>query len=127
MAGIGGIGKSRLSWEFENIDGLAADTWWHRGRCVAYGDGISFWALAEMVRGRAGILEDEDSAIALGKLRAALGEHVHDAEERRFIEPRLSQLLGLEARASGDQENLFSAWRLFFERLAEQGADHLGL
>ncbi len=80
-----------------------------------------------MVRGRAGILEDEDSATALGKLRAALTDHVHDAEERRFIEPRLSQLLGLEARASGDQENLFSAWRLFFERLAEQHADHPGL
>jgi predicted ATPase/uncharacterized protein (DUF2267 family) len=120
VAGVGGIGKSRLSWEFEKyIDGLAANTWWHKGRCLAYGDGVAFWALAEMVRGRAGILEDEDSADALAKLRATLDLYLPDPEERRFVEPRLSQLLGLEARGSGDQENLFSAWRLFFERVAD--------
>ena len=120
VIGIGGIGKSRLAWEFEKyIDGLAMDAWWHRGRCLAYGDGVAFWALAEMVRMRAGIAEDEDSATALPKLRASLDEHIHDADERRFVEPRLAQLLGLEARGSGDQENLFSAWRIFFERLAD--------
>jgi predicted ATPase/class 3 adenylate cyclase len=120
VSGVGGIGKSRLAWEFEKyIDGLAAETWWLRGRCLAYGEGIAFWALAEMVRGRAGILEDEDSASAGQKLRSALERHVPVADERRFIEPRLLQLLGLEARAAGDQENLFSAWRLYFERLAD--------
>ena len=120
VIGIGGIGKSRLAWEFEKyIDGLAADVWWHRGRCLAYGDGVAFWALAEMVRMRAGILEDEDSESALPKLRATLEENIPDVEERRFVEPRLAQLLGLEARGPGDQENLFSAWRIFFERLAD--------
>ena len=120
VIGIGGIGKSRLAWEFEKyIDGLAADVWWHRGRCLAYGDGVAFWALAEMVRGRAGILEDEENATALPKLRASLEEHIPDADERRFVEPRLAQLLGIEARGTGDQENLFSAWRIFFERLAD--------
>ena len=120
VIGIGGIGKSRLAWEFEKyIDGLAADVWWHRGRCLAYGDGVAFWALAEMVRGRAGILEDEENATALPKLRASLEEHIPDADERRFVEPRLAQLLGIEARGAGDQENLFSAWRIFFERLAD--------
>jgi predicted ATPase/class 3 adenylate cyclase len=120
VIGIGGIGKSRLAWEFEKyIDGLAADAWWHRGRCLAYGDGVAFWALGEMVRMRAGIVEDEETAPALEKLRAALDEHIPDSEERRFIEPRLAQLLGLEARGPGDQENLFSAWRIFFERLAD--------
>ena len=120
VIGIGGIGKSRLAWEFEKyIDGLAADVWWHRGRCLAYGDGVAFWALAEMVRMRAGIVEDEDSESALPKLRATLEENIPDVEERRFVEPRLAQLLGLEARGPGDQENLFSAWRIFFERLAD--------
>ncbi len=120
VIGIGGIGKSRLAWEFEKyIDGLAADVWWHRGRCLAYGDGVAFWALAEMVRGRAGMLEDEENATALPKLRASLEEHIPDADERRFVEPRLAQLLGIEARGAGDQENLFSAWRIFFERLAD--------
>ena len=120
VIGIGGIGKSRLAWEFEKyIDGLAAGSWWHRGRCLAYGDGVAFWALAEMVRMRAGIVEDEETASALPKLLAALEEHIADPDERRFVEPRLAQLLGLEARGPGDQENLFSAWRIFFERLAD--------
>jgi class 3 adenylate cyclase/tetratricopeptide (TPR) repeat protein len=120
VIGVGGIGKSRLAWEFEKyVDGLAEDAWWHRGRCLAYGDGVAFWALAEMVRGRAGIVEDEDSASASAKLRATVDELVPDANERRFVEPRLAQLLGLEDRGPGDQANLFSAWRLFLERMSE--------
>ncbi len=119
--GVGGIGKSRLAWEFEKyIDGLVADTLWHSGRCLAYGDGVAFWALAEMVRGRAGIIEDEESSSALAKLRAAIEQYVHDPQERRFIAPRLAHLLGLEEGAAGDQENLFAAARMFFERVADE-------
>jgi class 3 adenylate cyclase/tetratricopeptide (TPR) repeat protein len=120
VIGIGGIGKSRLAWEFEKyFDGLAADAWWHRGRCLAYGDGVAFWALAEMVRGRAGIVEDEDSVSASAKLRASVDQLVPDPNERRFVEPRLAQLLGLEDRPPGDEANLFAAWRLFFERMSD--------
>ncbi|HEU5264920.1 MAG TPA: adenylate/guanylate cyclase domain-containing protein, partial [Gaiellaceae bacterium] len=122
VVGIGGIGKSRLAWEFEKyIDGLAGEVWWHSGRCLAYGDGVAFWALAEMVRGRAGIVEDEESTSARAKLRAALEEHLPDPQERKFVEPRLAHLLGLEEGAVGDQENLFAAARMFFERLAQTG------
>jgi class 3 adenylate cyclase/tetratricopeptide (TPR) repeat protein len=122
VVGIGGIGKSRLGWEFEKyIDGLADDVWWHSGRCLAYGDGVAFWALAEMLRGRAGILEDEEPASARAKLRAAVEEHVPDPQERRFVEPRLAHLLGLEEGVAGDQENLFASARMFFERLAQTG------
>ncbi len=122
VVGIGGIGKSRLGWEFEKyIDGLVGDVWWHSGRCLAYGDGVAFWALGEMVRGRAGILEDEDATSARNKLRSAVDEHVADPEERRFVEPRLAHLLGLDESPLGDQENLFAAARMFFERLAQTG------
>jgi predicted ATPase len=121
VMGVAGIGKSRLSWEFEKyIDGLIDDVWWHRGRCLAYGDGVAYWALAEMVRMRCGIVEGEGSASAREKLRAALAEHIPDLEERQWVEPRLAHLLALEEGAAGDQENLFSAWRILFERLAEQ-------
>jgi class 3 adenylate cyclase/tetratricopeptide (TPR) repeat protein len=121
VGGIAGIGKSRLSWEFEKyIDGLIDDVWWHRGRCLAYGDGVAYWALAEMVRMRCGIFEDEEPVSASEKLRAALTEHLTDSEERQWVEPRLAHLLGLEAAPIGDQENLFSAWRILFERLADQ-------
>ncbi len=122
VVGIGGIGKSRLAWEFyKYIDGLAEDVWWHSGRCLAYGDGVAFWALAEMLRGRAGILEDEEATAARDKLRSAIEEHLSDSQERRFVEPRLAHLLGLEEAATGDQENLFAAARMFFERLAATG------
>jgi class 3 adenylate cyclase/tetratricopeptide (TPR) repeat protein len=121
VIGIAGIGKSRLSWEFEKyVDGLADDYWWHRGRCLSYGEGVAYWALAEMVRMRCDIAEDEDPASALKKLRAALAEYIPDPDERRWAEPRLAHLLGLEEGAPGDQENLFSAWRILFERLAER-------
>ena len=120
VLGLAGIGKSRLSWEFEKyIDGLIDDSRWHRGRCLAYGEGVAFWALSEMVRGRAGILEDEESSSARHKLHVSVLEHINDPEEQRFVEPRLAHLLGLEERGPGDQENLFSAWRIFFERMSE--------
>ena len=122
VVGVAGIGKSRLSWEFEKyIDGLAATVWWHRGRCLSYGEGVAYWALAEMVRGRAKIVEDESQDAAAAKLRAVLELHVPDSAEREWIEPRLLQLLGLSDRTAPDREDLFSAWRRFFERLAEQG------
>jgi predicted ATPase len=122
VVGVAGIGKSRLAWEFEKyIDGLVDNVWWHRGRCLSYGDGVAYWALAEMVRGRAQILEDEDAAGSAAKLRASLELHVSDPVEREWIEPRLLHLLGLAERSAPDREDLFSAWRRFFERLAEQG------
>jgi predicted ATPase/class 3 adenylate cyclase len=121
VVGVAGTGKSRLSWEFEKyVDGLIDDVWWHRGRCLAYGDGVAFWALAEMVRMRCRIVEEEEPASARAKLRATLAEHISDTEERQWVEPRLAHLLALEGAPPGDQENLFSAWRILFERLAEQ-------
>jgi class 3 adenylate cyclase/tetratricopeptide (TPR) repeat protein len=122
VQGVAGIGKSRLVWEFNKyIDGLLEDVWWHQGRCLAYGEGVAFWALAEMVRGRAGILEDEESSSALPKLIASVDAHVPDDGERRFVAPRLAHLLGFEEGGVGDQENLFAACRIFFERLADEG------
>jgi predicted ATPase/class 3 adenylate cyclase len=120
VTGIGGIGKSRLAWEFfKYMDGLPQTTLWHRGRCLAYGEGVTYWALADMVRMRCRIAEDEAPASALAKLQATLLEYVLDEEERRFVEPRLAHLLGLEERQAQAQEELFGAWRLFFERLAD--------
>ena len=121
VLGIAGIGKSRLVWEFfKYFDGLANDTWWHRGRCLSYGEGVTYWALADMVKMRCRIAEEEEPASAAAKLRATLEEHIPDQEERRWIEPRLAHLLGLEDRTAVDKEDLFAAWRLLFERLAEQ-------
>jgi class 3 adenylate cyclase/tetratricopeptide (TPR) repeat protein len=117
--GTAGAGKSRLAWEFEKyVDGLAEEVRWHRGRCLAYGDGVAYWALAEMVRMRARIGDDDHAEAAQAKLSETLAAIVHDPAERAFLEARLAHLLGLAERSAPDQEDLFSAWRIFFERLA---------
>ena len=117
--GIAGIGKSRLAWEFfKYMDGLPQITYWHRGRCLSYGEGVTYWALADMVRMRCRISEDEQPASALLKLKAVVSEHVLDDEERRFVEPRVAHLLGLEEGPRYERDELFAAWRVFFERLA---------
>ena len=122
VTGIGGIGKSRLAREFGRyVDGLTELYYWHTGRCPAYGEGITFWALGEMVRRRAEIAEGEDPEQARRKLTAAVGEYVTDPSEHAWVEPRLAFLLGLEERPSGSGEELFAAWRLFFERLSDTG------
>ncbi len=120
LVGIPGIGKSRLAWEFiKYMDGLADTINWQRGRCLAYGEGVTYWALAEIVRMRAGIVEGEEPASAVAKLRDTLVEYMPDESERHWVEPRLAHLVGLESRVATDPTELFSAWRLFFERLAE--------
>ena len=117
VIGPGGIGKSRLAWEFlKHLDGLVDRVWWHAGRSPAYGEGITFWALGEMIRGRAGLIEADDEATSRARIAATVREHVTDPAEAAWIEPALLALLGLDARVGPEQ--LFAAWRTFFERLA---------
>jgi class 3 adenylate cyclase/tetratricopeptide (TPR) repeat protein len=122
VVGIAGIGKSRLAEELEKyLDGLVDNVWWHQGRSPAYGEGVTFWALGEMVRRRAGVAEIDDEAGTRQKVAATLAEFVTDDEERRWIAPALYALLGLEDAPSGKREELFAAWRTFFERVADRG------
>ena len=88
--GQAGIGKSRLAWELEKyLDGVVETILWHEGRSPAYGEGISYWALAEMVRGRAGITESDDPATSRARLGEILAQMVPDDAERKWIEQSL--------------------------------------
>src|SRR4051794_16235376 len=119
VSGDAGSGKSRLLWElFKYVDGIEDQRYWHQGRCPSYGEGVAYWALAEMIRARAGIAEDEEASSARTKLEAAVERFVGDERERRLVEPRLAHLLGIEQRTASEPADLFSGWRLFFERMA---------
>jgi class 3 adenylate cyclase/tetratricopeptide (TPR) repeat protein len=118
VMGPAGIGKTRLAWEFSKyLDGLIDTVWFHDGRSPAYGDGISLWALGEMVRRRAGLIETDDEPTTRLKIAETVAEHIPDDGERRWIEPALLALLGIDTDAVASDQ-LFGAWRTFFERMA---------
>jgi class 3 adenylate cyclase/tetratricopeptide (TPR) repeat protein len=120
IMGQGGVGKSRLAWEFQKyLDGLSELIYWHQGRSPSYGAGVSFWALGEMVRMRAGIGESDDDETTRARLAETLHQFVPDPAERQALEGPLLQLLGIGEAHGRERSELFSAWRTFFERVAE--------
>jgi hypothetical protein len=66
--GDAGVGKSRLTREFVERTGVRL----LQGRCLPYGDGITYWALGEVAKGHAGVLETDPAPVALAKLRASV-------------------------------------------------------
>src|SRR5215203_762860 len=119
VTGQAGIGKSRLASEFEAyVARLAPQVAWLRGRCLSYGEGVAFWALSEMVRHRLGLWADQAGDAARAKLAERLQQWIPDEKERGFVEPRLWVLIDASDRDFTRQE-LFAAWRLFFERLSD--------
>ena len=101
--------------------GLSTFTWWHRGRCLAYGDGVAFWALSEAVRARLGLVEGDVGPVVATKLDEALEGFVADQAERDWLRPRLAVLVG--AGGGGfSREDLFAAWTAFFEHMAAGNA-----
>ncbi len=122
IIGEGGIGKSRLGWEFlKYIDGLVETIYWHEGRSPAYGDGVTFWAVAEMIRRRADISETDSDDSARLALRAALDQYIDEPADRDWVEPRLAAVLGLGTAPAGDRSELDAAARSFFEGVSRGG------
>ncbi|MGB2874912.1 MAG: adenylate/guanylate cyclase domain-containing protein [Gaiellaceae bacterium] len=118
IVGEPGVGKSRLVAEFFHyIDDRPELILWRQGRCLPYGEGISFWALGEIVKAQAGILESDSPEVAAGKLDAALPA---EAEDRDWLRARLAPLVGAEGEPA-DREESFTAWRRFLESLAATG------
>jgi class 3 adenylate cyclase/tetratricopeptide (TPR) repeat protein len=122
VCGPAGVGKSRLGWEFEKyVDGIAETVLWHRGRCLSYGEGVAFWPLAEIVRQRLGIAEDDPVEVTRAKLDEGVARFIPE-HERDYVAARLARLLAAERPGERGKtlarEELFAGWRLFFERLA---------
>jgi class 3 adenylate cyclase/tetratricopeptide (TPR) repeat protein len=119
LIGVPGIGKSRLIVELLTVVDIDAEIiWWRQGRCLPYGAGISFWALGEMAKAQAGVLETDSAEQAETKLRDAVTTLVADPSEAEWVLSHLRPLLGLPG-ATADQSERFAAWRRFFEALGE--------
>ena len=117
IVGEPGIGKSRLVAELARRvdDGPLAVTW-RQGRCLPFGANVTFWALSEIVRSCAGVLESDGVARTEARLEAVLPA----SADRDLLRARLRPLLGLEAEEASREEN-FAAWRAFLEVQAAQG------
>ncbi|HZT94068.1 MAG TPA: AAA family ATPase [Gaiellaceae bacterium] len=121
LVGVPGIGKSRLVAELFQI--LEADPElinWRQGRSLPYGERVSFWALGEIVKAHAGILESDDAAAADGKLAAMVEALTEDEAEREWLTRHTRPLVGLEGAERAEREEAFAAWRRLLEAAAEQ-------
>jgi tetratricopeptide (TPR) repeat protein len=123
LVGVPGIGKSRLVFElFQMLEsGDYGLVYWRHGRSLPYGDGITFWALGEMVKAQAGILESDGAEQAAEKLRGAVERFVTQPADAAWVERHLRPLAGLEAESSsGDRRaEAFAAWRRYLESMAD--------
>src|SRR5436309_3717958 len=122
LVGVPGIGKSRLVLELANVlEQDRALITWRQGRSLPYGEGVTFWALGEIVKAQAGILENDSAEQARAKLRRAVAELVVDGAEQELLDVHLRALAGIGGeKAAASEGESFAAWRRFLEVLAEQ-------
>jgi class 3 adenylate cyclase/tetratricopeptide (TPR) repeat protein len=104
-----GVGKSRLAAEF--LSGLGRSARVISGRCLPYGEGITFWPVVEVLRDAAGISGMDSPEEARPKLM----ELLEPGADASLIGERLAALLGLSSVRPGIQETFWSVRKLMEE------------
>ena len=124
LIGEAGIGKSRLTRGLgEHLDSPASPTLvrWRVGTCLPYGEGVSYWALGQVVKTQAGILESDSATVAREKLEGSV-DRLLPADAGVQVKERLLALLGVPgsgAEVSDDVAASHAAWRRYLLALAE--------
>jgi predicted ATPase len=121
LVGVPGIGKSRLVNELRETVARGPElVSWRQGRSLPYGEGVTFWALGEMVKQEAEILESDSADDVVTKLDRAV-QALGDADAG-WIATQLRPLVGLapELDAGAQAGDASAAWRRFFAALAGQ-------
>jgi class 3 adenylate cyclase len=111
VVGEAGVGKSRLVQELVGLVGAEARV--VRGRCLPYGDGITYWPLNEIVQG----ILCSDAALVTGSIDA-IAELLPDDEKAGLVAELISAATGLGGSSAGAAEETFWAVRRLFEGLA---------
>jgi class 3 adenylate cyclase/tetratricopeptide (TPR) repeat protein len=109
VVGDAGVGKSRLIREFARTAGGEAALF--RGRCLPYGDGITFWPLAEVVREATGIESEDSTEAAIEKIRGLIGG-IDDADDRAAVTDRVASMMNLSATQFPVKELMWGIRRL---------------
>ena len=112
VAGEPGVGKTRLLGEFRKwVDDRPELVFWRQGRCLPYGEGITFWALGEMVKAQAGILESDDPEEAAAKLGGGRAEAARGPSSGTGSMRASRRWSAPARRRPADREEAFAAWR----------------
>src|SRR4051812_17876524 len=124
LIGVPGIGKSRLLFELSSLVDAAPDIIsWRQGRSLPYGERVSFWALAEIVKAHAGVLDSDAGDVSERKLAEAVAAALPNDADTDWVLRHLRELVGIRQSTPGradTREEAFAAWRRFIEALAEQ-------
>ncbi|TMB51580.1 MAG: zinc-ribbon domain-containing protein [Chloroflexi bacterium] len=110
VLGLAGVGKSRLVHEF--LGRVRADATVIRGRCLSYGDAITYWPLSEALRAAAGIQADDSVDQATDRVQSLAG----NVPQAGVIARRVAGAIGLvsdESATAGGQETFWAIRRLF--------------
>ena len=124
LVGVPGIGKTRLAFElFRELERRPERVCWRHGRSPSYGEGVTFWALGEMVKGKPEFSSRIAPPRRTRSCRGAVAAAISERGEAAWVERHLRPLAGIETEdfGTGDRRSeAFAAWRRFLEALAEE-------